>query len=311
MQTILGSGGPIGTELAKALTRYTNDIRLVSRVPVKVNPSDELFPADLLQIQAVKKAVSGSEIVYLTAGLPYNYSTWAKEWPVIVTNVIEACMEFDTKLVFFDNMYLYDSNQLGKMTETATVNPPSKKGVVRAKIAEMIMQEVWTGTLSALIARSADFYGPGIKNNSILIETVFKPLSQNQKAKWMGSAQYKHSFTYTPDAGKATALLGNTEDAYGQVWHLPTAPDPLTGEEWVNCIAKAMDKKPGYWEIPKWMVRAMGVFMPIMRETVEMMYQYEQDYVFDSSKFCDRFKMRPTPYKEGVREVVQADFRNL
>lgn len=33
MQTILGAGGSIGTELAKELINYTKDIRLVSRNP--------------------------------------------------------------------------------------------------------------------------------------------------------------------------------------------------------------------------------------------------------------------------------------
>ena len=34
--TILGSTGTIGRELAKALTQYTGDIRLVSRNPKRV-----------------------------------------------------------------------------------------------------------------------------------------------------------------------------------------------------------------------------------------------------------------------------------
>ena len=47
MQTILGAGGPIGIELAKALTAYTSKIRLVNRNPVKVNETDQLLAADL------------------------------------------------------------------------------------------------------------------------------------------------------------------------------------------------------------------------------------------------------------------------
>lgn len=197
------------------------------------------------------------------------------------------------------------------MTENTPINPSSKKGRVRAEISEMIMQEVWTGALTALIARSADFYGPGIKNNSLLTETVFKPLSRGKKATWLGSAKYKHSFTYTPDSGKATALLGNTEDAYNQVWHLPTASNPFTGEEWINEIAAQLDKKAGCWSIPEWMVKTMGIFIPVMRESVEMMYQYDRDYVFDSSKFNERFDMKPTSQKQGIREVIKADFKNL
>ena len=55
MQTILGSGGAIGVELAKALASYTSHIRLVSRHPKKVNDTDELVAADLLNPVELEK----------------------------------------------------------------------------------------------------------------------------------------------------------------------------------------------------------------------------------------------------------------
>lgn len=309
MQTILGAGGPIGIELAKALRKYTQDIRLVSRNPEKVNSEDEVLKADLMNASEVDKAVKGSEVVYLTAGLQYSAKKWKKQWPVIVQNVISACEAHEAKLVFFDNVYMYDREEISHMTENSRVHPPSKKGKVRAEISEMIMKEVWTEKLEALIARSADFYGPGAGKNSILIEMVFKPLKKGKKAMWPGAAKYRHSFTFTPDAAKATAFLGNNEAAYGQVWHLPTAPEPLTGKEWVERIAKEMHVKAGYWEVPKWLFRVLGIFVPVMRETVEMMYQYNRDYVFDSSKIEEQFGLKPTSYAMGIREVVKQDFR--
>lgn len=308
MQTILGSGGAIGVELAKSLKTFTNDIRLVSRNPKKVNPSDELMSADLLNSEVVRKAVQGSSVVYLTAGLQYNTKIWQQSWPKLIANVINACKEHNSKLVFFDNIYMYDPNHLNGMTEETPVNPSSKKGKVRAKIAKMIMDEVEQGKLTALIARSADFYGPSIKNTSALTEMVINPLSQGKKANWMGSVNFKHSFTYTPDAGKATALLGNTEDAYNQVWHLPTASNPLTGKEWIEAFAGEMGVKPKYQIASKFMVRIMGLFVPIMGEFVEMIYQYDRDYVFDSSKFEKRFDFKPTPYTEGIKTIVQTDY---
>jgi len=90
MQTILGSGGVIGTELAKNLPQFTSRIRLVSRHPIKVNQSDEILSADLLNKEQVMKAVAGSAVVYLTAGLPYNKRIWQTQWPVIMNHVIES-----------------------------------------------------------------------------------------------------------------------------------------------------------------------------------------------------------------------------
>ena len=309
MQTILGAGGPIGTELAKALSTHTDRIRLVSRNPERVNPNDELHSADLLHPEKVAEALKGASIAYLTAGLPYRLPVWEEQWPKLMRNVVDACKTENCKLVFFDNIYMYDENQLAPMTEATEVNPPSKKGKVRARLVEMILEEVRAGRLTALIARSADFYGPSIQNTSVLTEMVINNLAQGKKGDWLDSLDFKHSFTYTPDAGKATALLGNTPDAYGQVWHLPTAPNPLTGREWIEAFAKELGVSPKSRLAPKWLVRVMGLFNPIMKELVEMMYQYDRDYVFDSTKFEERFKISPTPYAEGIKTIVATDYR--
>ncbi|WP_019668966.1 NAD-dependent epimerase/dehydratase family protein [Eudoraea adriatica] len=308
MQTILGAGGAIGVELARALKDYTNDIKLVSRNPKKVNETDELFKADLLNASEVKNAVKGSSIVYVTVGFPYNLKIWKECWPKFTENVIDACMEYDCKLVFFDNIYMYDPNYLNGMNEETPINPPSKKGKIRAQIADMILSKVKEGKLTALIARSADFYGPGIKNTSMLTETVFNPFSSGKKANWMASLNYKHSFTYTPDAAKATALLGNSEKAYNQVWHLPTAKNPYTGREWIQAIAKEMGVAPKTQTAGKFIVRLLGLFIPLMREMPEMMYQYDRDYVFNSDKFEKYFDFKPTPYPDGIKEIVKSDY---
>ncbi len=308
MQTILGAGGPVAIELAKALKKYTKDIRLVSRNPKPVNPDDQLFPADLANREKVIEAVKGSEIVYLTVGLPYSTKIWKNMWPVIMENVIFTCKRENAKLVFFDNIYMYDPNYLHHMTEETPINPVSKKGMIRSQIAQMLLNEVKAGNLQALIARSADFYGPSIQNTSVLTETVFKNFSKGKKAFWFSSVNYKHSYTYTPDAGKATALLGNTPDAFNQVWHLPTAANPLTGKEWITAIAKEMGVEPRYQIVSKFMLRIIGIFNPIMREMIEMLYQYDRDYVFDSSKFEKYFDFKPTPYLKGIKTIVKEDY---
>lgn len=303
MQTILGVGGAIGSDLAKALKSYTDQIRLVSRNPQKVNDTDEIFSANLLHQEEVAKAVEGSQIVYLTVGLEYKAKIWQEQWPKVMQNTIDACKKQNAKLVFFDNIYMYDPEYLGHMTENTPIKPVSKKGKVRAKLVEMIFSEVEAGNLTALIARSADFYGPGI-NNSVLQETVLKNLQEGKRAQWLGRADKKHSYTYTPDAAKATAILGNTPDAYNQVWHLPTDSNVLTGKELIELIAKELNVKPRYMTVSRFLLRLMSLFSPVMGEVAEMNYQYERDYVFDSSKFEKRFDFRPTTYGEGVKAVV-------
>ena len=311
MQTILGSGGIISHGLAAELARYTDEIRLVSRNPMRVNPGDKLFPADLTLRELVMNAVRDSYTVYLTAGFPYSYKSWKTNWPVVMRNVIDACIMHDAKLVFFDNVYMYDPSDMDHITEKAHINPQSRKGKVREEIAQMIIDEVEKGRLTALIARAPDFYGPCTRKASILTETVFNNLAQRKKANWLGSAECRHSFIYTPDAARATAMLGNANDVWNQLWHLPTSPDPLTGKEWIETIADEMGVEPRYQAINSYIVKTMGIFIPFMRELDEMMYQYDRDYIFDSSKFRKRFNYVPTPYIEGIRNIIELNYRHI
>jgi nucleoside-diphosphate-sugar epimerase len=304
MQTILGANGTIGSVLAKELLNYTDKIRLVSRNPKKVNESDELFPADLSNPGVVDKVIEGSDVVYVVVGFDYKLEVWEDLWPKFMRAVIDACIRHKSRLVFFDNVYMYDSSEIPHMTEVSLNNPPSKKGAVRKQIAQMIMDEVKAGKLMALIARSADFYGPD-NDKSFVIEMVYKNLKKGMRANWFIDADKKHSFTYTPDAAKATALLGNTDDAYNTIWHLPTDKNALTGREFIGLFSKEMKVANKLLVLPVWLIKIVGIFVPVMKEMPEMMYQYDRDYFFDSSKFERRFNFNITTYPEGVKRIVE------
>lgn len=308
MQTILGANGTIGKLLAKELTAYTDKIRLVSRNPQKINPTDELFPADLSDVSSVDKAVAGSKIVYLVVGFEYSINVWRQNWPKVMRAVIDACKKHKARLVFFDNVYVYDINTIPNMVESSPVNPPSKKGMVRKEVADMLIKEMQTGQVKGLIARSADFYGPGC-DKCLFHMLVYSNFKKGKKANWMGDLNKKHSFTYTPDAAKATALLGNTPEAYNQVWHLPTSRNALTGKEYIDLFAQEMKVESKVMVVPVWMLKIMGLFNPLMKELPEMMYQYDRDYIFDSSKFEKRFKFKPTSYQDGIRQMLKEESR--
>jgi nucleoside-diphosphate-sugar epimerase len=199
---------------------------------------------------------------------------------------------------------MYEANSLPNMTEEAPMNPPSKKGQVRFAITQKLLNEISAGNINALVARSADFYGPAVAT-SMLNETVYKNLKKGKKAQWMADATKIHSFTYVPDAAKATALLGNTPDVFNQVWHVPTSTEKLTGADWITLFAKHLNVAPRYTTFSKGMIKLLGLFIPVLRELHEMLYQYDRDYFFNSEKFMRRFPdFKATSYDEGVRQTV-------
>jgi len=83
----------------------------------------------------------------------------------------------------------------------------------------------------------------------------------------------------------------------------------MNGKELIEAIAREMGVKPKYRTMSLSMVKLLGLFIPVMREMPEMMYQYDRNYVFNSDKFTENFDMQATPYLEGIKEIVELDYK--
>ena len=303
MITILGAGGPIANQLASMLAAAGRPFRLVGRNP-KPLPGGEVFVADMCDPAQAISAVAGSDIVFLLIGLKYDVAVWRESWPRVMANTIEACKRAGARLVFFDNVYMYGKVD-GPMTEETPYRPSSKKGEVRAQIATSLMEEVKGGRLQALIARAADFYGPGAAHGVPDI-LVLGPMAKGQTPSWLANADVPHSLTFTPDAARGLLMLADSNAAWNQVWHLPTAPQPPTGRQFVEMAAEAFGTTPKVRVLRPWMLRLVGLFSSDVRESGEMLYQFEAPYLFDSSKFARQFGFAGTPYRDGVRRVAES-----
>lgn len=303
MQTILGASGQIGSELALSLKRdFTSDIRLVSRNPEKINDSDELVSADLMDASQTLQAVEGSEIVYMTAGLPIDSQMWVERWPVMMQNVIDACAAQGTKLVYFDNTYMYPQTSQPQL-ENAPFTPNGPKGQARAEITQMLLEAMEQGRVEAVICRAPEFYGPG-KTQSITNTTVIDNLLAGKPAKVFLRDDTLRSLIFTPDASRAMAQLGNTPDAYGQTWHLPCDDNRLTYKEFVKLAAEVFGVAGDYKVLKHWQLWLVSRANKIIRETEELWPRYTADNLFISDKFKSRFPdFKVTTYREGLTAI--------
>ena len=301
---ILGAGGTISKVLVKELSENNEKIKLASR-SIKTIEGIESVKADLLNFNEVDGVIEEFSTVYLVAGLKYDINTWREQWPKIMRNTVEACSTKNAKLIFFDNVYSYGRVD-GVMTEDSPLNPCSKKGEVRAKLVEYLSSEIKNRNITALIARAADFYGPYTEGASLISISVLDKLLKDKKPQWFGNAKAKHSFTNTGDCGKALYLLSKSESNFNQTWHMPTASPALTGEELIKIAAQKLNTKADYTLLKKWMFKLLGTFNTLLKELYEMMYQYEYDYIFDSSKFEKKFNFTPTPYEQGIEESIKS-----
>ncbi|WP_212003708.1 NAD-dependent epimerase/dehydratase family protein [Chitinophaga sp. HK235] len=304
MYTILGAGGVIANELAKELVANGKKVRLVSRSPKSTAGITDLVSANITDAEQTRKAVAGSAVVFLTAGLKYDHKLWAATWPVIMTNVINACKATGAKLIFFDNVYSYGLVN-GPMKEDTPYNPSSKKGKIRAAIATQLMNEVKAGNITATIARAADFYGPGADKTGFLNLLIIDKFRKKNTAMWLGKDDVTHSYTFTPDAGKGLYLLSQDDSSWNQVWHLPTTNPAPDGKGYMRMIAQQMGVKPKYLKLGGFLIRLSGLFDSTIKELGEMLYQNNYPYIFDSSKFEKHFNMKPTSYEEGIKQTIQ------
>jgi nucleoside-diphosphate-sugar epimerase len=301
--TILGAGGSIGNALTYELLKTKEDVRLVSRSNYSI-PGTESFKADIISYEETLKSIKNSDIVYLCIGLPYDSKIWSDLWPRIMQNSIDACKSVNAKLIFFDNVYMYGKVN-GKMIETTPYNPCSRKGEIRAKITSLLENEIEQKNVNAIIARSADLYGPYATKTSVPYILAIDKLMNGKRAQWMIDVNKPHSFSYTIDCAKGLTLLSNRNECYNQIWHLPTYNPAIDGKTFIDLVAKELGIAPNYSVLKKWMVKMVGFFNKTVFESYEMLYQSEFDYFFDSTKFNDSFDYKPKSYNEGIHETIE------
>lgn len=303
MQTILGANGQIGTELARELHRnHTTDIRLVSRNPHRLHESDDLVAADLMNPDETARAVADSEIAYLTVGLPADSAMWAERFPVMMRNTIDACAQHGTKLVFFDNTYMYPKNSTPQ-TEETTFAPVGSKAVTRARVATMLLDAMAAGTVDAAICRAPEFYGPG-KTQGVTNTLIFDRLAAQRKARIPLRDDTLRTLIWTPDASRAMALIGNTASAFGQTWHLPCDDDRPTYREFMAWTAQAWGRDTPYTVVTKPQLFLGRLFDQGIRELWELLPRYAVDNIFVSDKFTRAFPdFAVTTYRDGIAAI--------
>lgn len=305
MQVILGANGIIGEGLAKELrSHYTSELKLVGRHPKKVNSDDLLFKGDLLNPEAVNKALKHCDIAYLTVGLPYDSNIWLRDWPKIMQHVISGCKANHCKLVYFDNTYAYPQD-VEIQTENTPLKPNGKKGKAKKRAVELLLEAINNKEIDAVICRAPEFYGPG-KTKSITNTLLFEKLKANKKPKVLLKDDVLRTLIYTPDASKAMALIGNTPDTYGQTWHLPCCEERLTYKGIMEEISKVLGRPIKYSLMHAFILKIASLFNKTIKETQELLPRYAIDNIFDASKFKARFpNFRITSYQEGIRKVLE------
>lgn len=300
-QHVIFGTGPIGLAIAEALVKRGKTVRMVNRSGKAAAPQGvQLLAGDATDPTFTREAAKGATVVYNCTNPPYNQ--WPELFPKLQAGVVAGAQAANAKLVAMDNLYMYGSPQGKPMTEMTPSNAHTRKGKVRAQMAQDLLAAHQRGDVRVAIGRSSDYFGPRAMD-SALGERVMYPVLQGKAAQILGDADAPHTYSYIPDIGEGLAILGEREEALGQVWHLPNAPT-LTTRQVLEMVFAEAGHPPKISSAPRLGVRFIGLFNPVVREVYEMLYEFEEPFIVDHSKFERAFGNCATPLPEAIKATV-------
>jgi len=276
-------------------------VRAVNRSGVAAAPEGvEVVGGDASDEAFTKLASAEAGVVYFALNPPYT--RWPELFPPLQAAVIEGAGSAGAKLVAVDNLYMYGSTSGRPLTEDLPHAATTRKGSVRAQMAKDLMAAHEAGKVRVAVGRASDYFGPrGLL--SAMGERVFYPALAGKKAQVMGDPEQPHTYSYIPDIAKGRAILGDHDKADGKAWHLPNAP-ALTTKQFIDLVYKAVGTEPGIQAMPRFMVNLIGVFNGNVRELKEMLYEFEEPFVVDHSRFEAAFGNHATPLAEAIDTTV-------
>jgi len=300
---VLGTGA-IGRAIAEELVRRGESVRMVNRsgnmdeVPAGV----EVVASDLYDQAKVREVTRGAKVVYQST--QPNYHEWVEKFPPLQKSIIDGLTGSGIKLVIVENVYMYGKTNGTPMTEDMPHNAHTRKGRTRSEVSNAAFEEHRQGKLCVTSGRGSDFYGQWGLPTAVMGERTFYPLLYGKPAQLIGNIDVPHTHTYIPDFGKALVILGERTEADGRAWHIPNDMPRISQREMVTMIAKEAGVEPKMSVMGGLMMRMGGFFIPEAKETVEMMYEFDQPFIVDSSKFEKAFGMKATPMCEAIKETV-------
>lgn len=301
LHVVFGTG-PVGLAVMDELLKKGRRVRMVNRGGrASVPEGVEVVGGDATDEAFAREASEGASVVYFALNPPYT--RWAELFPPLQAGVIGGAAAAGAKLVAVENLYTYGLTGGRPLTEDLPHAPNTRKGAVRSGMARELMDAHASGRVRVAVGRASDFFGPRVLV-SAAGEQVFGRAVAGKAAQVAGDPDQPHTYTYVPDVGRGLVVLGEREEALGQAWHLPS-PETVTTREFVGMIFDEVGKPARVQAAPKILLRAIGLFNPGIRETIEMLYEFEEPFVMDHSGFERAFGQRATPLEEAIAETVR------
>jgi nucleoside-diphosphate-sugar epimerase len=302
LHVVFGTGAVGMSVIDELIRRSPKRVRMVNRSGrARVPHGVEVVGGDATDEAFAREASEGASVVYFALNPPYN--KWPELFPPLQAGVLVGAASAGAKLIAMENLYMYGPTDGRPLTEDLPYAPNTRKGAVRAMMSKELMEAHRSGKVRVAIGRASDYFGPRVLV-SAAGEQVFGRAVEGKSAQVAGNPDQPHTYTYAPDIGKGLVILGEREEALGRAWHLPS-PETLTTHQFVERIFEEVGKPARVQAAPKILLRAMGLFNPGMREIIEMLYEFEEPFVVDYSRFEREFGEQATPLREAIQHTLR------
>ena len=302
---VIFGAGQIGPRLARILLAQGHAVRVVRRGTAAPPAGAELRSGDATDPAFAAEAARGASAIYHVMNpAEYSAAAWGELVPRYMTALLLAASRNHARLVVLDNFYMLGKAGGAPITESTPDAPVSRMGEIRAAASAQLFEAHRRGDVRATSGRASDFYGPGGVGTHFG-GMFWKRVLAGQSGQVLVNPDQPHSYHYTEDVAAGLAALGTGPDeATGQWWALPVAP-AVTTRAMIGAFADALGRDIKVEQMPGWLLGAVSLFVPLLRELKEMGYQWEQPFVVDDSAFRARFGVQPTPLTAGARAMVE------
>lgn len=306
IHTVLGAG-QVGTQLAALLAREGHEVRLVRRGAGAEMPGVTRLRGDVTDRSFADEACRGARVVYNCANPP-DYARWEGVLEPLYRSIREAAGRAGARLVQLDNLYMYGRPPTSPFDERTPMAPCSRKGEQRKRLVDELFEAHKRGDVEVTSGRASDYFGPDTPNTVLLRPDVYERIAAGRSVFVLVNPDTPHAYSYTPDVARGLMVLGARSEAAGRAWHLPAAAQ-LTSRALIDRFAARAGTSVKVRRVPPWVLRSLGVFVPLLSAMGEMSYQWERPYLLDDGDFRRTFGVEPTALDDAIDATLAAHAR--